>query len=98
MTYVLPQTPRQVDVSMTARYYLDLLHYFGFSLTIHTPRTSSSGEYVVRGSRGFGAEMEIVRGHGPRLFGAILRAAVQMGGMRLEMYRQVVEQRPERDQ
>ena len=96
MTYVLPLTPADVDLSKTARHYQDALHHFGFSVTIHTPLTSGSGEYVVRGSRGLGADMEIVRGHGPRLVGAILRAAVQMGGMRLEAYRLVAEQRVER--
>ncbi|WP_157253112.1 hypothetical protein [Nonomuraea typhae] len=81
-----------VDVSGTSRYYLEALRYFGFALEIHSPLTSRTGLYVVHGSRGIGPDLEIVHGQGERLLKAILSAAVQMGGMRLETFRKLAEQ------
>lgn len=96
MTTTAVETRHIIDHGQT-RHYLEALHFNGFSVTIHSPRTSHNGLYCVTAYGSEGKRPEMLRGSNRYLHDALKAAAYKLGGERLKAYASyVVAERLER--
>lgn len=68
------------------RHQLEALHWHGFTVTIHSPRTSHNGLYCVTAYGSEGKRPETFKGARAHLDEAIRDAAMQLGGRRLKAF------------
>jgi hypothetical protein len=97
MTVTVSET-KTADLGDTT-FYLEALHWHGYTVTIHSPKTSRNGLYSVSAYQHAGKRLVALRGHKSRLHDAIVAAAVRLGEDRLMEYalHAMTEKRPERD-
>lgn len=69
-----------------ARHCLEALHFHGFTVTIHSPKTSPNHLYAVTAYGSRGRKPEMLRGADEHLDAALKAVAVQLGGVRLKAY------------
>lgn len=75
-----------------ARDFLEALHFYGYTVTIHSPKTSPNGLYAVSAYGVIRKRQVILRASAERLETALRDAALQLGRPRLRAYvRQVLE-------
>jgi hypothetical protein len=74
--------PVLVDYDQT-RIALEALHHYGFTVTIHSPKTSPDGKYMVTA---YGIRDENLRASAPHLTDAIQQVAARLGTDRLSRF------------
>lgn len=82
-------TPMQVRSLLArgqTRDYLEALHFHGFTVTIHSPRTSANGLYSVTAYGDHGDPPRMLRASGVHLDAAIREAAAQLGRPKLRAF------------
>lgn len=67
-------------------HYLEALHHYGFTVTIHSPRTSPDALYMVSAYGYDGEEPEAFRESAVHLHDAIKAVAWRLGRARLGLY------------
>ncbi|MFI7644266.1 hypothetical protein [Nonomuraea sp. NPDC049400] len=67
-------------------FFLNALHWHGYSVTIHSPKTSSNGLYLVSAYQHVGKRLVTLRGSNEHLHDAIKAVAEQLGRTRLRAY------------
>lgn len=70
----------------STRYYLEALHFHGFTVTIQSPKTSPSGRYMVSAYGFDGEEPEAFRETHLHLHDVIKKVASRLGVDRLSAY------------
>jgi len=80
------QTPALMDHGQ-ARHHLEALHFHGFTVTIHSPKTSPDRRlYCVTAYGSSGQRTEMLTGRGLHLDAAVRAAALKLGAARLDAY------------
>ncbi|MGS2645951.1 hypothetical protein [Streptosporangium sp. G12] len=85
MSIITQEAPAVVSDRST-RYYLEALHFHGFTVTIQSPRTSPSGRYMVSAYGFDGEEPEAFRETHLHLHDTIKTVAAKLGVDRLSVY------------
>jgi hypothetical protein len=70
----------------TAHHHLEALHWAGFTVTIHSPKTSPNGLYLVTAYGSQGRNPERLRACAKHLPDALKDVAGQLGELRLAAY------------
>src|SRR5690606_24707014 len=65
------------------RLSLEALHHYGYTVTIHSPKTSPDGKYMVTA---YGIRDENLRASAPHLTDAIPQVAARLGTARLHRF------------
>ncbi|HEY9373168.1 hypothetical protein [Streptomyces sp.] len=90
MTLDISQRIRHITDHGGVRQSMEALHFHGFTVTIHSPKTSPDGVYAVTAYGSAGRSPETLRGSHKHLDCALKAVAVQLGGLRLKAYAQHV--------